>query len=66
MMCNPEDELTATEAAMRLKISRERLIRLVQRGELQGRRDPERGWLVSQQDVTGHARAQHAQPAKLP
>ncbi len=38
--------LTAVEAAVILGVSRERVIRMVQRGTLAGRRDPERGWLV--------------------
>jgi hypothetical protein len=38
-------EVPAAQAALRLGISRERLIRLVQTGELKGRRS-ERGWLV--------------------
>jgi hypothetical protein len=38
-------EIPAAQAALRLGISRERLIRLVQTRELKGRRD-ERGWWV--------------------
>jgi excisionase family DNA binding protein len=52
-------ELTAASAALRLRLSRERVIRLVQRGELAGRRDPERGWLVDRADVERRLAAQH-------
>ena len=44
-------ELTAAEAAVRLGMSRERLVRLVQNGQLPGRRDPVQGWLVSAKAV---------------
>jgi len=43
-----EMEVTAAEAAVRLRLSRERVVRLVQIGELRGRRDPTRGWLVDE------------------
>ena len=39
-------EVTAAEAAVRLALSRERVIRLVQTGKLAGRRDPALGWRV--------------------
>jgi hypothetical protein len=41
------EDIPAAEAAVRLSLSRERLIRMVQTGRLLGRRDAERGWLVS-------------------
>ena len=44
-------ELPAAEAALRLGMSRERLIRLIQNGQLEGRRDPRLGWLVGQAAV---------------
>lgn len=40
-------EVTAAEAAVRLGMSRERLVRLIQVGDLLGRRDGALGWLVS-------------------
>jgi hypothetical protein len=39
-------ELSAAEAATRLQMSRERVVRLVQSGQLAGRRDDHQGWLV--------------------
>jgi hypothetical protein len=39
-------EIPATEAAIRLRVSRERVVRLVQIGRLPGRRDPELGWMI--------------------
>ena len=44
---SPATECPAAEIAPDLKMSRERVVRLVQMGRIQGRRDPERGWLVS-------------------
>lgn len=42
----PEREITASAAALRLGISRERVVRLVQRRELAGRRTADGTWLV--------------------
>lgn len=39
-------EVGASEAALLLGVSRERLVRLIQRGQLKGRRDSQQGWLV--------------------
>lgn len=39
-------EITASAAALRLGISRERVVRLVQRGALAGRRTADGTWLV--------------------
>ena len=44
-------ELTAVEAALQMGLSRERVIRLIQRRKLPGRRDPEAGWLVDRKAV---------------
>lgn len=52
-------ELTATEAAVRLRMSRERLIRLIQTGEVAGRRDPLRGWLIEPTALQRLERAVH-------
>ena len=41
-------EVTSVEAAVRLRLSRERVIRLIQIGALPGRRDPMRGWVVEE------------------
>jgi hypothetical protein len=45
------EALTAVECAVRLRIWRERLIRMIQCGLLSGRRDPDRGWLVDLESV---------------
>jgi hypothetical protein len=42
-------EVTAAEAGLRLRLSRERVVRLIQTGRLAGRRDHERGWLVQEE-----------------
>ncbi len=39
-------EVSAVEAAIRLALSRERVIRLIQTGKLAGRRDQVTGWRV--------------------
>ena len=39
-------ELSAAEAAAHLQMSRERVVRLIQSGQLAGRRDDRQGWLV--------------------
>ena len=44
-------ELTATEAALQMGLSRERVIRFVQTGKLPGRRDPVEGWRVDRKAV---------------
>jgi hypothetical protein len=44
-------ELPAAEGALQLGMSRERLVRLIQSGELAGRRDSDQGWLVAQAAV---------------
>lgn len=46
-----EAEMSAVEAALRLGVSRERVIRLVQIGKLTGRRDTALGWRVSREAV---------------
>lgn len=49
-------ELSAVEAALRLGLSRERVIRLVQTGKLAGRRDATLGWRVDREAVETLAR----------
>ena len=44
-------EMSAVEAALRLGLSRERVIRLIQIGRLTGRRDAALGWRVDRQAV---------------
>jgi len=44
-------EMSAVEAALRLGLSRERVIRLVQTGKLAGRRDAALGWRVDREAV---------------
>jgi len=46
-----ESELPATDAAVEAKMSRERIVRLVQVGRLQGRRTPY-GWMVDRRSLT--------------
>ncbi|MDX2059500.1 MAG: helix-turn-helix domain-containing protein [Gemmatimonadales bacterium] len=44
-------EITATAAAVLLGLSRERVVRLVQRGQLRGRRTADGAWLVERAAV---------------
>jgi hypothetical protein len=46
-----EEDLTAAESALRLRMSRERVVRLIQTGQLKGCRHPERGWLVNPESL---------------
>ena len=60
----PPGYITASEAAIRLRLSRERVVRLVQTGELAGKHDPRRGWFVRKSHVEVRAKAlgnRHAQ-----
>jgi hypothetical protein len=41
-------------AAMRLTMTRERVIRRIQTGELAGRRDPDVGWVVDKASVDSY------------
>jgi hypothetical protein len=41
-------EVPVADAATRLRMTRERVIRLIQTGRLRGRRDPGLGWLVDE------------------
>jgi excisionase family DNA binding protein len=50
------ETLAAGEAAMRLQLSREKVIRLVQQGQLLGTRDPSKGWLVDRGAVERYRR----------
>ena len=56
MQTQQADEIAVADAAVRLRISRERVIRLIQVGQLHGRRDAARGWLVSEDAVAKFAR----------
>lgn len=56
-----DTRLPAVEAAILLRISRERVIRLVQRGKLAGERHPSRGWLVSRRSAEEFARGRPAE-----
>jgi hypothetical protein len=49
-------ELTASVAAHNLGMSRERVVRDVQRGKLRGRYDAEQGWLVDADAVEEYKR----------
>ncbi len=52
---DPPVLLPVAEAAIRLGITRERVIRLVQTRQLGGRRDPRRGWLVDETSLNDEA-----------
>ncbi len=49
-------EISAVEAALRLGLSRERVIRLIQIGRLSGRRDAALGWRVDRKAVESATR----------
>lgn len=57
---DPDEELTSVAASLLLRKSRERVIRLIQSGALAGRRDPQRGWLVSRASAEAFAEKQTA------
>jgi len=50
------NELTATVVALRLRLTREQVVRRIQKGVLQGRLDPDRGWLVDRAAVADYER----------
>ena len=41
-----DGEITATRATLAARMSRERIVRAVQRGDIQGRYDEASGWMV--------------------
>ena len=57
-MIRPCPELTVAKAAVQLGMTRERVIRRIQTRQLEGRRDAERGWLVSADSIAAYVRSQ--------
>ncbi len=55
------DELPAPEAAHLVGLSREQLIRLIQKGDLPGRRVPGVGWLADRKAAEDFAERRNAE-----